>query len=563
MKRLLNRIKGFFFPPEGTPTWRRVLPYAVLGVLTLIVFVAAGAGWEYTNSPEFCGTQCHTMPPEYSSYLVSPHARVTCTECHIGRDFIATQVSRKAGDLRHVIYTVFQNYEYPIYAKGMRPARESCERCHFPEKFSDDSKREVKRFATDVENTPSSTYLIFKTGGGSERQGLGRGIHWHIENPVYFYTDDEREQYIPYIRVQNPDGTFEEYIDIESGFDLSSIDDEDLEEMDCMTCHNRITHLVNQPEDAIDDALARGLIDNTIPEIRLKAVEVLRAEYISEEQALEGIAGLEGYYKSVYLEYYLSNTETVQSAISTIQDIYTQSVYLEQESDWDTHANNIGHKDFPGCFRCHDGKHLNDDDEAVRLECNICHSIPVVAGPYDYVANLEISRGPEPQSHLDPNWIAQHHLIFDKTCENCHTTEDPGGVSNTSFCSNPACHGVSWDYAGFDAPALREIIQSQLPPPSESEVIIGEGPLTYDDTIGPLLEAHCGSCHGEDVIEGLNVTDYDSLMEGSVNGAVVVVGDPENSLLIIKITGDQPHFGNLSSDELEILTQWIQEGVAE
>jgi len=192
MKRIIARVKLFFFPPAGSPRWVRVLPYAVLGVLTLVLLIAGAYAWEYTNSPQFCGTSCHTMPPEYSAYLVSPHARVDCVDCHIGRGFIATRISRKAGDVRHVIATALKSYEYPIRAGELRPARETCERCHFPEKFSDDSLREVKQYIPDKANTPLSTYLVLKTGGGSQRQGLGRGIHWHIENKITFLSLDPR-----------------------------------------------------------------------------------------------------------------------------------------------------------------------------------------------------------------------------------------------------------------------------------------------------------------------------------------------------------------------------------
>ena len=96
MKKFFRWLKGFFFPPEGTPTWVRVLPYAMLGVLTMILLIGAAYGWEYTNSPEFCGTACHTMPPEYTAYLTSPHARVDCVDCHIGKGFIAERITRKA-----------------------------------------------------------------------------------------------------------------------------------------------------------------------------------------------------------------------------------------------------------------------------------------------------------------------------------------------------------------------------------------------------------------------------------------------------------------------------------
>src|SRR4030067_1498884 len=173
MKTLFRVIKNFFFPPTGSPRWLRIAPYATLGVLTFILLIAAAYGWEYTNSPAFCGTSCHTMPPEYTAYLVSPHARIDCVDCNIGKGFIATRITRKAGDLKHVTATLFHNYEFPIRAGDLRPARETCELCHFPDKFSDDSLREIKSFANDLDNTPISTFLTLKTGGGSKRQGLG------------------------------------------------------------------------------------------------------------------------------------------------------------------------------------------------------------------------------------------------------------------------------------------------------------------------------------------------------------------------------------------------------
>ncbi len=564
MNSLAQRLRRFFFPPAGSPRWVRLAPYATLGVLTLIVLTAGVYTWDYTNSPEFCGTACHTMPPEYTSYLTSPHARIDCVECHIGRGFIAERVTRKAGDLRHVVLMATQRYEFPIRATDLRPARETCERCHFPEKFSDDSLREIKHYLPDENNTPMTTFLVLKTGGGSARQGLGRGIHWHVENPVFYYPTDPEEQDIPYVRVQNPDGSTAEYIDIEAGFDPSTVDEADLKQMDCITCHNRITHLVYNPQDSVDGMLARGVIDRSIPEIRSKAVAALSGPYSSDEEALAAIAALDAYYLQTYPDYAAENPQTIDSAIATLQDTYRQSVFRHQKSDWSTHPNNIGHEDSPGCFRCHDGKHLNADQQAIRLECNLCHSIPVVAGPNDFVSEIEISRGPEPQSHLNPNWISLHRSAYNATCADCHTTDDPGGTSNTSFCSNSACHGSAWTYAGFDAPALREILQSQLPAAPPTPVAQPpSGEITWESVIGPLLSGRCGSCHGDGGIQGLNLTTYETAMAGSANGPVIVPRDPQASLLIQKQSAEQPHFGQLTPEELETMIAWIEAGAPE
>lgn len=564
MKRFLKWLKRFFFPPEGTARWQRILPYAVLGVLTIIVLIFGAYAWEYTNSPEFCGTACHTMPPEYTSYLTSPHARVECVDCHIGEGFITTRITRKAGDAKHIISLLFKEYEFPIKAHNMRPSRDTCELCHFPEKFSDDSLREIKRFSDDVENTPQSIYLVLKTGGGSSRLGLGRGIHWHIENPVYYFASDPEQQEIPYVQVVSDDGEVTEFIDIEAELDPEDISAENLLEMDCITCHNRITHLVLPPENTVDQLLHHGQISTSIPEIRRVGVEVLYGPYETSNQGLEAIAGIVDFYEANYPEFYENNPELLEQAVSSLQRAYSQSVYPEQKADWDSHPNNIGHEFSPGCFRCHDGKHLNDQDEAIRLECNVCHSIPVVADATDFVADIEISRGPEPESHLNPNWITLHREVFDPTCENCHTTEDPGGISNTSFCSNSACHGNVWEYAGFDAPGLRAVLLEQLPPPVEEETIeTGEDALTFSESIGSLLELKCGSCHGEGGIAGLDLTSYDGLISGGVSGESLIPGDPENSLVISKQSGEQAHFGQFNAAELDLLVQWIDAGAPE
>lgn len=559
LKRLGLALRNFFFPPLGAPRSAMLMVYLTLGVLALGTLVGGAYAWDYTNSPEFCGKQCHTMPPEFTSYLLSPHARIRCVECHIGREFVGNQFLRKAGDMRHVFAQAFTNYELPIRVHEMRPAPEICERCHSPEKFSDDSLRVIRSYKPDAANTPLDTYLILKTGGGSKRQGLGRGIHWHIENKIQFLATDKHNQVIPYIRANNDDGTFDEYVDIESGFDPKTVDETKLETMDCIACHNRITHLINQPEVAVDIALQRGTISADIPEIRLKGVEVLEAAYASKPHALNGIAGLENYYRVVHPEYYAAERAKVRAAIQSLQEIYDQSVYPEQKQDWNSHENNLGHKDFPGCLRCHDGKHLNAEQEAIRLECNLCHAIPVVAGKEQFVTSIEISRGLEPETHKNANWITGHRDYFDRTCANCHTVGDPGGVSDTTFCSNSACHGVAWEFAGFDAPGLAEIIAAQLPPPAP-DVPVGELLPTYA-SLQPVFEVDCGECHGEDKSGGLQLTTYADTMLGGASGRAVVPGDPDASILIQVQTAD--HFAILDRDVLDVIRQWIADGAPE
>src|SRR5512143_2773150 len=185
--------------------------------LLVVLVVATGATlytWEYTNSPQFCGTTCHTMPPEYNAYQVSPHARVNCVECHLGRSQFANVFTRKAGDIMHVVRYSSNQYTFPLYASSMLPSRESCEKCHWPEKFSDDKYKGIKHYQADEKNSLVTTLLVMRTGGGTERQGLGRGIHWHIENDVEFIALDPLKQQIPWVQVTDSNGKTTVYSDI-------------------------------------------------------------------------------------------------------------------------------------------------------------------------------------------------------------------------------------------------------------------------------------------------------------------------------------------------------------
>jgi mono/diheme cytochrome c family protein len=314
--------------------------------------------------------------------------------------------------------------------------------------------------------------------------------------------------------------------------------------------------------------MSRGVIDPAIPSIRQKAVDVLTAKYETRDAAVKAITALDEDYKNNFSDYYNQNGEVIQKAVTEIQAIYDRTVFHDQKVDSATHPNNLGHINSPGCFRCHDGKHLNAEKEAIRLECNLCHSIPIVSGPKDLVTKIEInSGGVEPDSHLNPNWINLHNKSMDQTCAQCHTTEGAGGTSNTSFCSNIACHGNVFTYAGFDAPALREILKDQIPTPTAKPAAptaipaTPSAPSSYDTNIGALFTTKCGACHGAAASGGLNVTTYADLMKGGGDGAVIAPNDSANSLLV-KIQSEK-HFFNLTPEELDLVKQWIDAGAPE
>lgn len=99
---LRQRLRSF--------TLRHFLQTALTLVIFLLIAIGFVYAWDYTNSPSFCGTACHPMPPHYQSYLRSPHARVQCVECHIGRTFVGVAFTRKATDLQYVVNYLTNNY---------------------------------------------------------------------------------------------------------------------------------------------------------------------------------------------------------------------------------------------------------------------------------------------------------------------------------------------------------------------------------------------------------------------------------------------------------------------
>lgn len=573
-----NWLKNFFFPPAERPVGLKILPYFTVVLILILLLVGVSAGWETTNTTSFCGLTCHTMPPQHTTHSISAHSRVTCEECHLGRAPLIVQIPRK---IKYSWQTgtslVFNTYVYPIRAKDMRPAIEACETCHYPQTFTGDKMLQINKYASDLENTETTVNLLLKTGGGSKREGLGNGIHWHIENPVYFAATDAERQSIPYIRVTLADGSIKEYVDVQSGFKVESVKSADLIQMDCNTCHNRTAHLILPPATAMDQLLSRGLISTSIPEIKKKGEEILGKAYATDEEAHAAILDLKSFYKTTYPEFFQKNEERISNAIKALLDSYKVSAFTDQKMFWDTHPNNIGHDNSPGCFRCHDGKHLTTDGEAIRLECNLCHSIPVSSKAEDLVANIELNRGVEPPSHLNTNWITIHNQVFDNTCQACHTVENPGGKDNTSFCSNSVCHGSSWDYAGFDAPLLREALKDQIPvaPPTTTPVAslvpaataapgatAAPAPaITFTNTIGPIFQSKCSACHGDSGTAGLTLNNYAGAMKGSSKEVVIIPGDAENSE-IVKVQR-KGHPVVLTGDELDLLIAWINAGALE
>jgi len=555
-ERWYQPIYDFFVTQQREPRWRRIATcigvagVVALGALLLVV------GWQVSNANSFCSGVCHdVMYPYVAVWEHSTHVKVDCVECHMGRTSVLDRLPRKFTHVRE-LYSLIVGYETPLEATTLRPARVTCELCHHPEQFHRDNVVELRQYANDRDNTMVSTWLISKIGGGLEREGLGYGIHWHVEQEIHFYTSDDDEQEIPWMRIENG-GEPIVYKSVDFVPPEGFPDGEELHLMDCMDCHNRVGHQMLGPEEVVDGALQRDQISAEIPYIRREAVSVLGGEYETTDEALEAIASLDQWYAENYSIAYPVLEDELQQAIEVLQDLYQRNFFPEKGYDWQTYAGYDGHTYWPGCFRCHDGKHVNGGNEVIRIECNLCHSIPeVVRGVGAPVMSL--AKGPEPESHRDTAWLHRHRNEFDETCKLCHTVGTPGGTDNSSFCANSACHGVEWVYADLDAPGLAEQLGLDISPAPEAE-LTPESELSYQASIGPFLVDRCGECHG--IAAELNVTTYASLMEGSERGQVIVPGEPEESPLVQILEED--HFVSIGETEVDLVAQWIEAGAPE
>jgi hypothetical protein len=363
------------------PRQRGAVGLIVLGTCAnvIILSLATYRGVEYMDSVPFCGEVCHqVMRPEFTAYQDSPHSRVACVQCHIGPG--ASWFARsKISGTRQVFAVMFNTYSRPIPSPvtSLRPARDTCEQCHWPEEFHGDKVVHVREYADDEKNTETVTTLVVHVGGGSERLGIARGIHWHmnVANEIDYIATDEKRQVIPFVRLKDRFGKVTEFV--VPGTTPDQLARGEQRRMDCVDCHNRPSHPIAPSADrAVDAAMALGDIPTVLPFAHREAVKVLKAVYPSQQAAFEAIeTSLRAFYRAQYLSIYNSRRQEVERAVAATENIYRRNVFPDMRVTFGTYENNIGHIDSPGCFRCHDGEHKSKDGQVIRQDCDLCHEI--------------------------------------------------------------------------------------------------------------------------------------------------------------------------------------------
>jgi len=350
----------------------------VAGAASIILLVMGGYKlMEFTDSTAFCGQLCHqVMYPEYTAYQDSPHSRVACVQCHVGYggNYL---IRSKISGIPQVWAVLTNSYERPITTpvKNLRPARETCEQCHRPERFAGDLVRTHTTYDPDQANTEHTDIRVMRVGGGETE--VARDIHWHIAANVWYLPLDHERQQIAWVGVGDKNGGLTEYVDPKVAAEVTP---ERLAKekrlMDCVDCHNRATHVFRSPEELIDQALAQGSIDKTIPYIKKEGMQALGAPSPSLDQAYARIDAVKNYYQSTYPQVYAEKGAVINRALDEFKKIARLTTFPQMRVDWNSYVDNLDHQDAPGCFRCHGKLVATDDDThraAIDADCQACH----------------------------------------------------------------------------------------------------------------------------------------------------------------------------------------------
>jgi nitrate/TMAO reductase-like tetraheme cytochrome c subunit len=345
----------------------------------LVVAMASYRGAAYMDSPQFCGQSCHVMHPEYAAYQISAHSHVACVDCHIGAG-ASSYFAAKVNGTKQLVEVAFDRYPTPIPSpvQNLRPAREICEGCHTPARFIGEKLLVKSTFADDEKNSETQTVVVLHLGGRDSLSHL-TGIHGvHLGHIEYIATDPTRTS-IPWVQKQNADGS-------NTVFAASTLNGAtpqgERRVMDCIDCHNRASHTFVTPEDAINRAMAEGAISPELPWVHKEGLELLKANYATQEEARVKIPQqLAAFYSSGHPEVMASKADLVKAAGDQLVTLYDQNVFPFMKVTWGTHPNHIGHMSYPGCFRCHDGDHAAKDGKSITQDCAACHNLLAVDEP--------------------------------------------------------------------------------------------------------------------------------------------------------------------------------------
>lgn len=351
--------------------WRRAgIFFAVMTAANLVIgsqltYRAVG----FMDSVQFCGQTCHVMKPQFTAHQRPPHTAVACESCHIVPG-AAGFVRAKMAGTRQLVGVILNNYQRPI-ASAMESNRlvssaETCEQCHARNEPMSPKLRVITKYNPDETNTQTQTVLMMMVDK-IHFAHLARGV------AIRYAAADKKRQTIPWVEYRGPSGAVRTFLASDTKPEQAAALPKF--EMQCVDCHNRVGHLFQTPDRALDSAITSGRIPANLPFIKKTGLELLQKSYADAADAAARIAAqLNDFYRQKYPDIFAQRSNDIQSAARSLAEIYNGNVFPEFKVTWGTYSNNLGHVDYPGCFRCHDGSHVTTANDAITQDCAACHN---------------------------------------------------------------------------------------------------------------------------------------------------------------------------------------------
>jgi hypothetical protein len=363
----------------GDPVFRHGIDFVMVATFVnfIIVGTASYRGVAYMDTPNFCGQACHVMAPEFSAFHAAPHAGVACTECHVAPG-VPGYIHAKVNGTKQLLMVILHNYPTPIMAEGKVPsARYTCVNCHNPERLAGDKLLVKSTYGDDEKNSVTRSLVLLHVGG-RDQFGKLSGIHGAHMGHIEYISTDSNNQTISWIGKKNDDGSVTEY----TTTDAKSTNTGQRHTMDCIDCHNRAAHSFETPEEALNKAMAAGVPNASLPFAHKQGLLLIKSSYSSQDDAATKItSGFEEFYRSQYPSVWNGQRTQIDQAARTLASIYGRNVFPFMKVRWGTHPNNLGHNDYPGCFRCHDGSHNAKNGKSITNDCAMCHNLLAVGEP--------------------------------------------------------------------------------------------------------------------------------------------------------------------------------------
>jgi hypothetical protein len=245
----------------------------------------------------------------------------------------------------------------------------------------------------------------------------GAGIHYHmlVANRVEFIARDPQRQDIAWVRVTDENGEIREYSNEDDPLSDAEREAFEVHTLDCLDCHSRPAHRFPSPVESVNAALSTGRISAEIPYIKAAAVMALDADDDTTAEALGSLRRrLRDYYAEEYPDELEEYSDELDETVHELQRIYQSTIFPEMKADWFAHPDNLGHRDSPGCFRCHNDAMLDEDGEAIFSDCTRCHTILTQGG--EIVEAIKFEKG---RAFVHPeDWETIEEFTL---CTDCHT----------------------------------------------------------------------------------------------------------------------------------------------